>query len=317
MKRQRFEIERVPSNVGFEGFVEKYFEPERPVVIEGIGKDIQRLDDLRIDTIREKIIAKGLAVVNTYWFEGPSEMLNLLVDTPDIVSRLLSQSHVRKNHCRLWLNRAGNVTPSHYEGNLLYVFNLQLKGRKEWRIVSPHTPSKNYPFSRVAPLLGAGETSPAVKKGIQYSEFALEEGDMIYLPALWHHAVKATANVNVNVNWVGTRKSGYVNSKLLRREKELLKFALFYYRLTGRTRTLNFILGAGIKNYLENFAGVGWDFIREITEDIRMHRVATRILKELVMTPIVLKDLKKLRAQLRTNPLDSLQQNPSTATTSD
>ena len=57
--------------------------------------------------------------------------------------------------------------------------------------------------------------------------------------------------------------------------------------------------------------------IREFTEDIRMHRVATRILKELVMTPIVLKDLKKLRAQLRIDPLDSLQQNPSTVTTSD
>ncbi len=305
MKATSFSIDRVPADIGFDAFDRVYFAPERPVIISGIGPVIQRSDDLSIGNIRERIVETGLAAVNTVWFEGPAEMLESLAGTPEIVARVLADSHRRANHCRLWLNGAGNLTPSHYDGNLLYVFNLQLKGRKEWRIVSPHTPLRNYPFSRGA-LFRSKDGGLPRQHGIEYADFALEEGDMLYLPPLWHHAVKATAESNINVNWVATRKSGFVESKTLRRERELLKFAHLCYNLNGRTRLLNLILGAGIENYLENFAGVGWEFIREQTQGIGKRHVLARVLKELAFLPFALKDLRKIRGQLRTKPLDSL-----------
>lgn len=309
MSSKRFEIDRVPASIGFDEFRSRYFEPELPVVIEGIGPAIQRSHDLSIGNIREKIVETGLAAVNTVWFEGPAEMLEQLVDTPEVVARVLKDSHRRKSHCRLWLNGEGNFTPSHYDGNLLYVFNLQLKGRKEWRIVSPHTPLRNYPFSRGA-LFGDGDDGKPNQKGMEYCDFALDEGDMIYLPPFWHHAVKATAEQNINVNWVASRKSGFVESEAFCRERELLKFALLCYNMNGRTKLLNLILGAGIEGYLENFAGVGWDFIRELTQDVKWHRVATRVLKELAFLGFALKDLGKIRGQLKTKPLDSLRESP-------
>ncbi len=307
MTAKSFEIDRVPADIGFDVFYSRYFEPERPVLIEGIGSAIQRSNDLSIGNIREKIVETGVATENTVWFEGPAEMLEQLVDTPEIVARALADSYRRDNHCRLWLNGAGNLTPSHYDGNLLYVFNLQLKGRKEWRIVSPDTPLRNYPFSRGA-LFTSGEGGKPRQKGIDYCDFVLEEGDMIYLPPLWHHAVKATAESNINVNWVATRKNGFMESKTLRRERELLKFALLCYNFNGRTKLLNLILGAGIENYLENFAGVGWDFIREQARGIKVRHVATRVLKELVFLGFALKDLKKIKGQLKAKPLDSLRE---------
>ena len=303
-KAKKFEIEKIPADFDFDEFHTKYFVPERPVVMQGIGQKIQRGEELTIENIREKIVEKGLATVNTFWFEGPSEMLELLADTPEIVAREMAESHLREKHCRLWLNGPGNLTPSHYDGNMLFVFNLQLKGRKEWRIVSPDTPMRNYPFSRAA--LFPSEENSEPQKGIEYCDFALEEGDMIYLPPMWHHAVKATAPQNININWIGTRKSGHVYSKTLQRERELLKYAHLCYKLTGRTKLHNKILGAGIEGYLENYGGVGWDFIAEQTTDVKLHQVALRFFKEVAMAPFALKDSKKLKAQMKKKPLDSV-----------
>ena len=305
MSTHRFDIETVAHDIRFEDFHRDYFLPERPVVIRGIGEKLRRVEDLSIGNIRAKIVEKGLATVNTYWFEGSAEMAALLVATPEIITRELEDSHCRKDHCRLWLNGFGNFTPSHYDGNMLYVFNLQLTGRKEWRIVSPHTPLRNYPLSRAA-LFNSESQWPAVNDSTVFSDFVLEEGDMIFLPPMWHHSVKATAESNVNINWVATRKSGHVDSKTLQRELELLKFALVQHKLTGRTQTLGLILGAGMKGYLENFAGVGWDFIESHTRSIKLHRLATRLLKELALSGYALKDSLKLRRQSKKQPLDSV-----------
>lgn len=311
MTHRCFEIDKVSADIDFDEFHRSYFEPELPVVIEDIGQRLQRTNNLTFDNIRGKILEKGLAEVNTSWFEGPVNMLDSLVATPEIVAKELEDSHCRETPCRLWMNAAGNLTPSHYDGNLLYVFNLQLKGRKEWRIVSPHTPLDNYPFSRAALHTSIGEQAPR-QKALEYCDFTLEEGDMVYLPPLWHHAVKAAAEQNINVNWVATRKSGYVPSKTLQRELELLKFGLVCYQLTGRAELLDLVLGAGIKNYMENYAGVGWNFIREQTESIKLRQVFTRILKEATHLGYAVKDYKKLKDNLRKKPLDSLKEAAST-----
>jgi len=304
MAHRCFEIEKVDADIGFDEFHKCYFEPELPVVVEGIGKRLQRSHELTLDNIRGKILEKGLAKVNTFWFEGPVDMADLLVDTPAIVAGELEDSHCRKTPCRLWVNAAGNLTPSHYDGNLLYVFNLQLKGRKEWRIVSPHTPLANYPFSRAALHSSIGEQEPR-QKDLEYCDFTLEEGDMVYLPPLWHHTVRAAAEQNINVNWVATRRHGFVQSKTLQRELEVLKFGQLCYKLTGRTEWLDVILGAGVKNYMENYAGVGWDFISKQTAGIKRRQVFSRILKESTRLGHAVKDSRKLRDNLKKTPLDS------------
>ena len=305
MSSQKFEIDTAPHDIGFDEFYENYFEPEKPVVIRGIGPVIERTDDLTIDSIRKRLVETGLAKVNTSWFEGPAEMLEPLAATPEIVSRVLKDSHRRENHCRLWLNGAGNVTPSHYDGNLLYVFNLQLRGRKEWRIVSPHTPLRSYPFSRGA-LFKAGSDWPAVKRRTVYCDLALEEGDMIYLPPLWHHAVKATAESNININWVATTKAGATPSKARTRELELLRWARFHKKVTGKEKLFDTLFGAGIKDYMKNFGGVGWSFVEELTKDVKLHKALLRIPKEIAFAGFAIKDMKKLKRQLKKRPLDSL-----------
>ncbi|MEM0896191.1 MAG: cupin-like domain-containing protein [Verrucomicrobiota bacterium] len=304
-----FEIARIPWDVTHDEFNSEYFLPEQPVILQGVGPRIKNADDLSIDSIRERIVERGLATENTSWFEGPAPMLDPLASTPEVVTRSLEGAQLRKNHCRLWLNGPGNLTPSHYDGNLLFVFNLQLKGTKEWRIVSPHTPLTNYPFSRVA-LTDKGGTSRPTGRGIQFAEFTLNEGEMVFVPPLWHHSVKATGDANVNVNWVGTRKSGHVQSKTLTREKELLKWSLLHRKLIGNYNLPNLALGGGIKNYVENYGGVGEAFLREMTKGVGYHRAVTRIFRETLQLPAVLKDLKWLKSQLKKKPLDSVKPAP-------
>ena len=118
--------------------------------------------------------------------------------------------------------------------------------------------------------------------------------------------MKATAESNININWVATRKSGHVESKAQKREIELLKYALLQHNLTGRTKTLDLILGAGIKDYLANFAGVGWDFIEAQTKDISAFRAMIRLCKEIAFSGFALRDMGKLKRQLKKKPLDSL-----------
>ena len=57
---------------------------------------------------------------------------------------------VRRNPVRLWLQPAGHKTLMHYDGNSLSGLNLQVKGRKHWVLVSPHTPLPCATFNRVA-----------------------------------------------------------------------------------------------------------------------------------------------------------------------
>ncbi|NOY00796.1 MAG: hypothetical protein GXP30_13865, partial [Verrucomicrobia bacterium] len=170
-------------------------------------------------------------------------------------------------------------------------------------------PLRNYPFSRAALLRdNTNEDQQSEPKGVEYCDFVLEEGDMIYLPPLWHHSVEAIAEQNININWVATRKKGYVYSKTLQRERELLKFAQVCYKLTGQTSLLNLALGAGIENYLEDFAGIGWDFIEQQTSGIKISQVMMRVLKEAAMAGFVVKDLKKIKRQMKKTPLDSLKE---------
>ena len=123
---------------------------------------------------------------------------------------------------------------------------------------------------------------------------------------LWHHKVESLEEANININWVGTKKSDYVDSITMAREIELLKFALLFYKFTGRTKFINTILGAGREGYIENFAGVGWSFIDNIAKDISQWQVIKRIIKELTNLPSVIKDRKEIKRKLKIKPLDSL-----------
>lgn len=295
MSTNRFEIESAPPDIGAEEFHARHFLPERPVVIRGIGPTIRRTQDLSIENIRKRIIETGLGIAEAAWFQGPAAMVEPLVETPPFVAHSLEGAHRRPNHCRLWINRAGNVTPTHYDGNMIFVFNLQLAGRKEWRLVSPKTPLRTYPFSRAA-ILGQGDW-PTVKGDTHYCDFVLEEGDMVFVPALWHHAVKATAEHNVNINWVATRASDHAPSKGFDRELELLKFALIARRIIGDTTLLNLLMGTGRKDYLEKYAGVGWDFIETHTRRVKPRRVATRLMKEIPFAPAALRDRNRLKGR--------------------
>ena len=58
----------------------------------------------------------------------------------------------------------------------------------------------------------------------------LNEGDMLFIPALWFHKVIACGDENISLNWVFTKKKTTVISKTLIREVE--RYALQDYLST-------------------------------------------------------------------------------------
>ena len=198
-------------------FLGRYYQREEPVIISGVTNvetDAVAVWQALLARVQDDRASKK----RLFWFDVRPDVIGPLCPTPAILQPLLDNTavYLRPNFIRVWFSHRGHITPWHYDGNSLHVCNLQLVGRKRWRIVSPHTPLACLPFSNTCLFrnysLGRKQTY----------EFEVNQGELLFLPRYWFHYVESLDDVNVNVNWVLTSTQKPAPSKTARREAELL-----------------------------------------------------------------------------------------------
>lgn len=261
-------------------FHEHFYVRDAPVIITGVVD--KRSVDARemFDTLHARIRSDRTSTRRILWFDVQEPVIDQIIKAPELLKVLLNERHVflRKNFIRVWLNSRGDVTPWHYDGNSIHVFNYQLQGRKKWIIVSPDTPLTCIPFSNTCLF----QDYSLVRK--KHFSFVLEEGELLFLPRYWLHRVESLDEININVNWVLTPKQMPGQSKVSRRDAELLA-------LSGR---LHKLLPRIIKKCLDLHAGRGRDAFIAITKDVTARRELARFVLEMARIPLLLLSLPGL-----------------------
>ncbi len=221
-----FAIAREPSTIPLDDFLEKYFNTEIPVIIEGIGESWPAINCWSEGYIREKLAKDSTAKAASLWYWMEKGSLEEDYQTPDIINELLDFADVfpRNELMRIWAHPQGNVSSWHYDANMVNVFNVQITGRKEWFLVSPETPLDCYPFTSFAIMDNNDEK---IFKDKIYTHVILNQGDMLYIPPLWFHKVISLEKENLNLNWIFTKRKTNVVSKTLKRE--LARYSLQSY----------------------------------------------------------------------------------------
>lgn len=281
-------------------FLSEFYDREQPVLLRGVATRPGATDAIA-RTLMERIDRDEPAERETLlWHDVRPELVETLCETPPLVLDLLDRDRafLRERHVRVWLSVRGHSTPWHYDGNSLQVFNLQLRGSKRWRIVSPETPPMCLPFSTVGLRrdIGLG--------GRRAHEFDTEEGDLLFLPRYWFHSVRSTGELNVNLNWVLTPKRGPLPSPTARREAELLWIKRRLYPL----------LTPGLREDVDTYAGEGREAVEALTAGVSAGAAALRALRETLKIPLLLallpaqlaslSAMKRSRRRLRARLLD-------------
>lgn len=273
-------------------FLSDYYHAEQPVVLTSAVQTIASANAV-CQKLNAKIVDDETAAQRLLWYDVRRDLLDQICTTPAIVDQLMDPeaAFLRENCVRIWFNPGGHITPWHYDGHSLHVFNLQLKGKKRWTIVAPETPMPCTPFSHTV------VTKRPRLAGKRLLTFDLDEGDMLFLPRYWYHYVESMGDMNINVNWVLMPKQDAAPSATARREAELMW-------LKSR---LDPCLPAGAKQTLHNYAGVGKPAVDHLTRHVSSLAGAARFGKELLRVPLSAVALPahvaKLRALLRTKRL--------------
>jgi cupin-like protein len=199
-------------------FLGRYYQREEPVIISGIASSLETDAVAVWQALLARAQDDRASQKRFLWFDVRPDVIAPLCPTPAILQPLLDDPavYLRPNFIRVWFSRRGHITPWHYDGNSLHVCNLQLVGRKRWRIVSPHTPLACLPFSNTCLF-----RDYSLEEKHTY-EFEVDQGELLFLPRYWFHNVESLDDVNVNVNWVLTSTEKPAPSKTARREAELL-----------------------------------------------------------------------------------------------
>jgi hypothetical protein len=205
------------------------------------------------------------------------EIVSDLCTIPAVIREALDRekAFLRPNHARVWFNLKGHKTPWHYDGHSLHVFNLQLKGRKRWRLVAPETPLMCMPLSSICLF---SEYSLARRR---HYEFETSEGDLVFVPRYWYHSVESLEDLNININWVLTPKTPPSDNPTSRRELELTW-------LKARIRPL---LSKSARKYNVEYAGEGQAAIELLTRNVSFRAGLFRGFKEAAKAPLMLPGL--------------------------
>lgn len=109
-----------------------------------------------------------------------------------------------------WLSAQGVVASLHYDMDGSHNLNVQVRGKKRVLLFSPS--QVVYPFSGVHRSRGAlnfSQVNIANPDEVRFPGFrsarcveaVIEEGDMLFIPSYWYHAVFHLGEVNINVNF--------------------------------------------------------------------------------------------------------------------
>jgi phosphoribosyl-ATP pyrophosphohydrolase len=284
-----FEVQRVSNDISFNDFYENYFEPEIPVIIENVSTDWLATTKWNQDYLKNELSKEKTIKDADLWYHCLLGFLKNDYEVPHVIQELLTHSNIfpRKDCLRIWINSKGNISDWHYDTNMVNVFNVQVKGEKNWKIISPNTPLECYPFSHIGVL----KSDEKVLKNKPFASFTTKQGDMIYLPPLWYHKVVAVGEENININWVVTKKSTSVISESFKREVEIT--ALNELITQKKPLIFSFLYNLWIET-LKPFAHITWIFDEDIKSDYAQHKLMKRFLSEIKMFSRTILDARKL-----------------------
>ena len=211
---------------------------------------------------------------------------------PSLLHKVLIRKDmsVRPLGMRLFMQPNKHKTLYHYDGNSLHGFNLQMKGKKHWFLISPLTPTPFAPLMFVS--LIAKDFMPN-EDYHDYYDFETLPGEMLFLPRYWIHSVSTLEDENINYNWVMTPTFPNENSPLGRRESELL-----FLR-----KKIPFINRFLVDSYGE-YGGKGEAIIEKYIDSVGYVRLVTRIVKELSYLPktlFLMKEIKSMAKEFEKN----------------
>lgn len=242
----RAPVPSVGKDIDPERFRQEYYLRRRPVVVRGVASEWPARQSWTLEGLKARIADAPTAVERQpLWWDVDAELVRQDIELPAIVSHLLARQRPtrRPRYTRVWTNPKGHVTPWHYDGNSLDVFNVQVTGHKRFTLVSPETPIDCAPFS----LLGRqplAQPDALLSARHERLELELEAGDMLFLPRHWFHYVESLGDENTNLNWVWTDlSSGPLQPRGTAREHELLALLAPLFRAQTSLRRAGVRLG--------------------------------------------------------------------------
>jgi len=281
------------SDLPIEQFWDNYFTLGIPVIFRRLSLANFKPEPL-ISHVKELIYNKEAAPIGvSIWLNN--ESLHSLVPFFPWVSFCFEHkdtTFLYKN-TRLFSCPAGHNTNWHYDAHLLFNFNLQLAGKKQWRLIPPDCNFPRYGFSQYG--LIEEQDKPFLKDNAY--TFILNEGDMLYIPPLWVHQVRALEEDSLSISWMGVSEHAIKPSKLLQREKEMLCLAW-----AAKKVNLDYYCGRLMRVYpghFSGYAGQGWEFIRKFTSDVSPLKVLTRFLRELCWIPYYYLHRKRINKAIK------------------
>ncbi|MTI42796.1 Cupin-like domain-containing protein [Roseibium hamelinense] len=291
-----FAITTISTIPDLEEFLEKYGEPEQPVLIKGLANTWPAREKWGPDQLRAALHDHPDVADRGVFFVSRKPVLEDDIVIPDFLKSILQSDQVMSDSIawRFWVNRRHNRTEFHYDTNAENVITVQVKGRKEWVLVSPDTPLPCYPFTNFTLL----KDEEKLLRNKRYCKFDLEEGDLLYVPPYWYHRAVAKEDVNININWTYTKCATSVLTREFQRDIERISLlnALKNHRWPVVRKGFAKVIGA-----LPKVGGIGWGLKSFISSPYTPGRFAIlrRTFKELLNVPGMLMTLPAVRTTLK------------------
>jgi len=292
-----FEIHRVNKDIDFDTFYHKFFVSEIPVIIDGVGVDWLATTKWNAKYLQEALSREQSVENHKAFFTMNENTMGSDYDIPDVINMLLRSTKIfpQRKNTRIWINSRNNTSHWHYDSSLESVFNVQIKGRKEWYLISPQTPPHCYPYTNLVLL----EDDRKILKDKIFTCFILNVGDLLYIPPLWFHKITSLEQENINLNWVMTKKKTKIISRTLIREIERYSFDNYfrYHKFTA-VRYMHTKIDAIYPAYMKLHGNL--DKITETDHKLSRHYVIKMILRELLVLGKTLGTIIKIRQALKT-----------------
>lgn len=291
-----FEIDSVGSDITAEDFERDYLRPERPVIIEGAGAAWPALGRWDLPYLRQRLAAEPSVRNLALFLTLDGDVMAEDFSYPPFVAGLRTSPDIfpYPTNARIWINSRDNVSAWHFDNGVVNNFNTQITGSKEWTLVSPQTPLPCYPFSNFVVL----DDDARLLRNTIHTRFVTRPGDMLYLPPLWFHTVRALEERNINLMWVFTKRRAPVNSPALARDemRYRLDWHLSRHRWTAVRKAY-----AALTARSPRFLRVVWHFDRLIETDIAWtrRRQLRWFVDELKMLGRTVLTAPRIRAALR------------------
>lgn len=268
-------VPTIAAPLDSQAFHHGYWSPRQPVVITGAADALlERHRGWHADAVFDRLRAHRTGVVqNLLWYDTEEGVLLDRGDLPDFLcDHVYGAAHLtRRHHYRLFLHPQGHVTGLHYEGNLLDVFSLQLRGTKRWKLRRGDRDHQLLPFyflehqASYAPLGAPPDWTYVID---------LQPGELLFLPRGWYHHVECPSDDNVALSLVSApRDPDALDSVTLDTYREQL--ALQYH--------LRALLPARFADKLQTFVtgdaatGLGWarHYIASVSRRAMLRRLAS------------------------------------------